>query len=751
MPPNGRLLLDLLYLLGNLALIIGLALKVRRERFSWRVLPLALYLLLQTVWMLMLVISRLGWLSSSIGLADIAGYVALGALLALLCTTLVFIQVGPLAWLWLLLPAAFIGAALALDARLFGSRDIATTINGWVITQEGLRLAAGTLAWGLASGLAIWIAGHARTHLSSPLHRNRLRYWIFALALMTIGTGLALSQALALPDVFWLVGGAATLLGALLMVVTWRVYYLPSLRLMLRGTVSYAVITLVTFAIYLLGIRIAQWAFGVQTQWGPILGTVLVAAALAVGYAPLRQSVQRLTERVFGGAAVDYAASLQEYSQRITQVLELEPLAAMVVDTANAALGVSRGALFLAQDDANFGLTLQAIGGTSIAASEKLECPADSPITQHWRGNGGALLQFDVDVQPTFRQVCAAERTMLKSWQMEIYLPIRVMGQIIGVLALGSKTSRDPYLESDIAYVAALADQTGVALQNARLFSDLHLANKQLADLNIDLEHANEQLQDLDRLKSAFIGVITHELRSPFAALDFSMQLIQKYGLEHLLPDQRDQLDQLAGGLKRAETMINNLITFAAFLSKQGQLRMAPVDLGRLAQEIANTLEPMALKRNISMSVEIAEDLPLVDGDRERLSDAIHHLVHNAIRFNRDNGSVKLTCHPAPEHVVIEISDTGVGVPQEQLPQMWEDFTQMADPLRRGAEGLGLGLPLVKYVVKAHNGQVWGRSQVGQGSTFGFSIPIRSAFHEPTPLVERHRDGRLGALVSRGE
>jgi len=749
MPSNGRLLLDLLYLLGNLALIVGFALKVWRERLSWRSVPLALYLLLQAVWTLLLVISGLRWLPSSVGLADIAGYVALGATLALLCATLVFIQARLLAWLWLLLPVASIGAALALDARLFGTRGIATTINGWVITQEGLRLAAGTLAWGLASGLAIWLAGRARSGLSSPLHRNRLRYWIIALALMTFGTGLALSRVLGLPDVYWLVGGAATLLGSLLMVVTWRVYYLPSLRLMLRGTVSYAVITLVTFAIYLLGIRVAQWAFGVQTQWGPILGTVLVAAVLAVGYAPLRQGVQRLTERVIGGAAVDYAASLQEYSQRITQVLELEPLAAMVVDTANTALGVSRGALFLAQDDANFGLTLQAIGGASIAASEKLECPADSPITQHWRENGGALLQFDMDVQPAFRPVSAAERAMLKSWQMEMYLPIRVMGQIIGVLALGSKTSRDPYLESDIAYVAALADQTGVALQNARLFSDLHVMNQQLANLNLDLEHANEQLQDLDRLKSAFIGVITHELRSPFAALDFSMQLIQKYGLEHLLPDQRDQLDQLAGGLKRAETMINNLITFAAFLSKQGQLRMAPLNLGQLAQETVKTLEPLALKRNISMTVEIAEDLPLVDGDRERLSDAIHHLVHNAIKFNRDSGSVKLTCHPAPEHIVIEISDTGVGVPQDQLPQMWEDFTQMADPLRRGAEGLGLGLPLVKYVVKAHDGQVWGRSQVGEGSTFGFSIPIRSAFHEPTPLAERHTDGRLGALVSR--
>jgi signal transduction histidine kinase len=76
-----------------------------------------------------------------------------------------------------------------------------------------------------------------------------------------------------------------------------------------------------------------------------------------------------------------------------------------------------------------------------------------------------------------------------------------------------------------------------------------------------------------------------------------------------------------------------------------------------------------------------------------------------------------------PDDVILEVADTGVGVLPDKLPDMWKDFTQLADPLRRGVEGLGLGLPLVKYVVKAHGGQVWARSQPGQGSVFGFSIP----------------------------
>jgi signal transduction histidine kinase len=445
---------------------------------------------------------------------------------------------------------------------------------------------------------------------------------------------------------------------------------------------------------------------------------------LTLGYVPLRRGVQWLTERVLGGAAVDYTSSLQDYSQRLTQVLDLDALSKIVLETTNSALGIPRGALFLTLDDPDSALTLRGIGATGVETLGQLECPPNSPITQRWREGGGPLLQYDVDVLPDFRSVSAAERATLALWKMEIFLPIRAMGQLVGVLALGSKRSRDPYSESDLAYLTTLADETGVALQTAKLFSELLDTNQQMADLNRDLERANEQLQELDRLKSAFIGVITHELRSPFAALDFSMQLVQKYGLDHLLPEQRDQLKQLSEGLKRAETMINNLITFAAFLSKQGQLRMVCVDLGQLAQETIKTLDPMARSRSVKLAIQVSVPLPQVMGDRDRLADAVYHLTHNAIKFNQPGGLVTLSCRAAPEEVIFEVTDTGIGISPERLPEMWKDFAQLADPLRRGVEGLGLGLPLVKYVVKAHGGQVWARSQPGQGSVFGFRIPL---------------------------
>jgi signal transduction histidine kinase len=139
----------------------------------------------------------------------------------------------------------------------------------------------------------------------------------------------------------------------------------------------------------------------------------------------------------------------------------------------------------------------------------------------------------------------------------------------------------------------------------------------------------------------------------------------------------------------------------------------------------------MARSRDVKVTLQLSGRVPLVMGDRERLAEAIYHLTHNAIKFNLTGGKVTLVCRAMPDGVILEVADTGVGIPAERLPEMWRDFTQLADPLRRGVEGLGLGLPLVRYVVKAHGGDVWARSLPGQGSVFGFQIPTAQKEEKP--------------------
>jgi signal transduction histidine kinase len=334
------------------------------------------------------------------------------------------------------------------------------------------------------------------------------------------------------------------------------------------------------------------------------------------------------------------------------------------------------------------------------------------------------LTQYDIDLLPRFQASSEAERAWLLGLGIDVYVPIHAREEWMGLLALGPKVSGDRYFDDDLGLLSTLADQTAVALENARLVEGLVQANTDLGRAYADLNKANRQLQELDKLKSAFIGVITHELRTPFANILFSLELLERHGRKHLPQELHDQLDQVGGGVKSAKMMIDNLVTFSTFLSKQGELRPAQLDFGQVVQDSLLPLQSLAEAKQIAIHTQVPQELPPLRGDRERLADAIYHLVHNAIKFTAAGGEVWVRCQATDRALRFEVQDTGVGVPVDKLPTLWEDFAQMADPLRRGVEGLGLGLALVKYVVNAHGGDVQAESEEGVGSTFGFRIPL---------------------------
>jgi signal transduction histidine kinase len=238
------------------------------------------------------------------------------------------------------------------------------------------------------------------------------------------------------------------------------------------------------------------------------------------------------------------------------------------------------------------------------------------------------------------------------------------------------------------------------------------------------LEESNQRLQELDKLKSDFINVITHELRSPFVNISFSLELLERYGREELPPDLLAQLAELRKGIQTARKMVDNLVNFAQFLSKQGEMQQTTLDFTQLVEDSVLPLRGLAQSNGVTLEMELGGERPLILADPAHIADAIYHLVHNAIRFSPEGGIVWVRVQQKGTAVSLTVQDTGAGIPSDKLSTLWDGFSQLADPLLRGVEGLDLGLSLVKYIVKAHNGELFAESQIGQGSTFGFAIPI---------------------------
>jgi signal transduction histidine kinase len=162
-------------------------------------------------------------------------------------------------------------------------------------------------------------------------------------------------------------------------------------------------------------------------------------------------------------------------------------------------------------------------------------------------------------------------------------------------------------------------------------------------------------------------------------------------------------------------------------LSKQGWLYYERADFADLVADAISPLQAMAQARDVTLASQTSPLSLAVDLDVRRVREAVQHLVHNAIKFTDAGGRITVRYGEDATDLVFEVEDTGKGIPDDDLANIWNRFSQLADPVRRGVEGLGVGLAMVKLIVEEHGGAVMARSQVGVGSTFGFRLPTRHA------------------------
>jgi two-component system phosphate regulon sensor histidine kinase PhoR len=192
-----------------------------------------------------------------------------------------------------------------------------------------------------------------------------------------------------------------------------------------------------------------------------------------------------------------------------------------------------------------------------------------------------------------------------------------------------------------------------------------------------------------------------------------------------------DDKETAAGFLSRIDNEVDRLTQLVAELTELSrieagkvELRKEPVDLNQLVEEVIAQLGPQAQRQQLSISREFATNLPAVRADKGRVQHVIANLVHNAVKFTPAGGMIAITTKSLQHSVVVDITDTGMGISREDLPRVFERFYK-GDKTRAG-EGAGMGLAIAKHVVEAHGGKISAQSEEGKGSTFSFSLPIET-------------------------
>ena len=250
------------------------------------------------------------------------------------------------------------------------------------------------------------------------------------------------------------------------------------------------------------------------------------------------------------------------------------------------------------------------------------------------------------------------------------------------------------------------------------------------------------QLAELERLRAEFVGVASHELKTPINVIIGYLELLQEGIYGDVAPKQKEILNtikQQADGLTR---LVKRLLDISRFEASGGKLDVRDVDLRRLLTTLESSFSVLAMQRDIAFTVHHGEGLPpKVEWDEDRINEVLGNLLSNAFKFTQRGGKVALSVMPTDGKVVVTVTDTGAGISPEQLPHIFDKFFQADNQAQAATKGTGLGLAIAKEVVEAHGGQITAESRVGEGTTFVVTLPA-----EPSG-VRRRREAaqRAGA------
>jgi signal transduction histidine kinase len=264
--------------------------------------------------------------------------------------------------------------------------------------------------------------------------------------------------------------------------------------------------------------------------------------------------------------------------------------------------------------------------------------------------------------------------------------------------------------------------------------NELRLLRDELAQRNLDLTAAIAELRRLDEMKSMFVSIAAHELRNPLTPILGYLELLLDDSSASLSQDQRDTLGILWKHVIRLQTITSDLLDMARIEAGQIELVLRPTDLRALISMVGAEYRPQLAAKKQQLQLDIGASVPEALCDETRATQIVSNLLSNASKYTPPKGQISIQLEQAEEGFLrIAVSDTGIGIADEDQINMFSAFFRARDPAAAQARGTGLGLHITRLLVELHGGQIWFTSRHNAGSTFYVTLPIADDPAELSP------------------
>lgn len=486
---------------------------------------------------------------------------------------------------------------------------------------------------------------------------------------------------------------------------------LMDIDIVLKKGTTLIVLMLLLFVPSFLLILLGQKLFFLKISY---LFTLIIVALLflvTIVFNKIRPQTEKMVEQLLFRNRYDYRETLGNFSKAMVSILDLQSLSGRIFETITQTMGVDKASLFLWSEE-KAGYSLFESKNISLSASPT-HIPKDDPLPQYLQKMGEIIIREELAKGANIQALkdVADKMSLLEA---EATIPFISKRQLIGMINLGYKFSRDIYSHEDIGLLNTLANQATIAFENARLYEDL--------------KRSKSYIRRADRLAS--LGTLTaglaHEIRNPMVAIKTLTQL-----LPERLDDEefRSQFLKIASGeVDRISSLVNELLDFA----RPSDPRWALEDINAILDGMILLISTATKKKLITMIKDYATNLPPVQIDREQIKQVILNILLNAIDATSENGKIMVKTRsfikPGGEpYIQIEFTDTGCGIPSEHLEDIFNPF------FTTKATGSGLGLSISNQIVQDHKGYIAVESHVERGSSFFINLPV----HQDHP--ERRR------------
>ncbi len=325
-----------------------------------------------------------------------------------------------------------------------------------------------------------------------------------------------------------------------------------------------------------------------------------------------------------------------------------------------------------------------------------------------------ADLLADPEFAPTPREIYEREnvRTVLS-------VPMLRNDALVGVITAWRREVR-PFSAKQIELVETFANQAVIAIENGRLFGEI--------------EEKSLQLEVVSRHKSEFLANMSHELRTPLNAIIGFSEVLSEKLFGDLNDKQEEYLQDILTSGRHLLSLINDILDLSKVEAGQMDLELGRFSLAETLENGLSMIKERAGRHGIALSLEIDPGLDEIEADERKIKQVLFNLLSNAIKFTPDGGRIDVTAQSAGNIVEVAVRDAGIGIAAEDQERIFEEFRQVGAGVAK-TEGTGLGLALTRKLVELHGGRIWVESEIGLGSTFTFSLPLRHSVQGASSTV----------------